>query len=432
MTEPGPVGLRIRFAAYLHAFFWGLGTGLFSAHLLRYLVRDLCHGQPNARVATTIAWIIAAPRLAGVLRLFVPTLMDRSGNRKRFCIGHFLAAPIVLTGLPLLLPALVRQAHQTGWIDLALALLVVFWCVYHLLDYFAVVSLFSWYGDLVGEKRRGAFLGARESWLIAGMALGLSGVGIYSHQVIDRLPEIVPKWKGYLGPAAIGLAALFLSVFPLTAIPEIPWKRDTRQGFVRRLKTDVLEPLADTRFAAFVFFGCWVQMSQAFTQGIQYAFSMNVIGISMMTGLGMSTTTRVGQWIAGPTAGKLSDRLGTAPVMMSSLILAACGSLFYYFAEPGTWWLLFGAALAWIFWVGVNIGVMKTVLDLAPEGRNSSYLAVYFTLTTLTFALFTLFGGHLIPRGYERLGFLCSFELRLAAVPVLWFVFRYARRPGGH
>ena len=413
---------RIRRAACWSALFWGLGSSLFSLHLLRYLVRDLCHGQPFAQVSATIAWIIAAPRLIGVFRLFTPGLIDAVGHRKRFCIGCLLAAPVVLSGLPLLLPTLIRQSHESSHLRLTLVVLVAFWCLHHLIEYLGSVALMSWYGDLVPQRVRGRFFGRREAWMIAGMTVGMISLAVYSYYVIDRMPIGVAKWEGYLPPAWIGLGFLFLSSLPLTVIPDIPWQRQT-ETFVQRL-VSLFAPLADRRFIWFVFFGCWVQMSQALTQGVQYGFSMRVIGITMLFSMLMSTETRIGQWLTGPRAGRLIDRLGTAPVMMTSLILAATGSLFYYFAEPETWWLLFGASTVWVFWVGVNIGISKTILDLAPPGRSAGYLAVYFTFATLTFGLFTLFGGHLTPKGFERISFLVSFELRLLAIPILWFVFR--------
>ena len=400
---------------YFNAFLWGLGSSLASAHLLRYLVRDLCLGQPSSQVYATVAWIIAAPRLIGVLRLFAPALIKRMGHRKKFCIAFLLAAPIVMAALPLLLPGLVLHAKQTEQIVPVLVLLVVFWCLHHLLEYFGTIALVSWLGDLVPQRIRGRFLGWREAWLIAGMTLGMTALAAWSYFVIDNMPDETARWEGYLLPAKLGIISLLCSPLPLFFVPHVKPRNITQQAHKIRW---------DARFAWFVLFGCWVQMSQALTQGVQYGFSMNIVGISLLFSMLMSTETRVGQWLAAPLAGKWTDKLGTAPVMMFSLILASGGSLFYYFADQESWWLLFGASTVWIFWVGVNIGITKTILDLAPPEKNADYLAIYFALTTLTFGLFTLFGGHFTPRGFERASFLVSFELRLLAVPMLWFVYR--------
>jgi MFS family permease len=415
------VNRSIRRATYHNAFLWGIGNGLFSTSLVIYLIRDLCGGKPGPAVSATAAWIIAAPRIAGVFRLFVPALIERLGNRKKFCIACYLIAPVILCGIPDLLPGMVRTCRSSN----VLTMLVVFWCVYHLAENFGTVALWSWYGDLVPQQIRGRFLGKREARMIAGQTLGFAAAGLYTYFTVETMPKDVPRWTAYLEPAYWGIGFCLLSVLPLFNIPEIPQPR--QESAVKRLR-GLLAPLADRRFAAFVFFGCWVQMSIGLTQEIQFRFSVFFIGITMLVSLAMQTETRIGQWMIGPGIGKLLDRIGTFPVMVTSLMIVAAGSLFYYAACPSSWGLLFGAATVWIFWIGVNIGVWKTVLDTAPKGKNADYLAVYITFTTLTLAVFTLLGGYLIPQGFERQGFLWSFVLRLAAVPVLWLTFRRRSR----
>lgn len=412
-----------RRSMYQNAFLWGIGNGLFSTPFVVYLIRDLCCSQSSAVVSATIAWVIAAPRIVGVLRLFVPSLIDRWGNRKNFCIFHYGLASLILAGIPVLLPVFVRQAHEMARTGTALAMLVLFWCFYHLVEYFGTISLCSWYGDLVPQRIRGRFLGIREAWMIAGQTLGFLSVGLYTFHVVESMPRTAPRWEAYLLPAYWGVFFCLIAVLPLFQVSEIAWNR-RKESFVSVLK-NLLAPLRNSRFAAFVFFGCWLQMSIGITQSSQSGFEIWVLGVPMLANLGRQTLTRIGQWGAGPFAGKLSDKLGTLPVMSICLVVVASGSLFYYFATPGTWFLIYGAAAVWIFWVGVNIGIWKTVLDLAPKGDSNGYLAVYMTLSTLTLAIFTLLGGYFVPRGAVQSSFLLSFVLRLVAVPILFFVFPY-------
>ncbi len=289
---------------YFNAFLWGLGSSLASAHLLRYLVRDLCLGQPSSQVYATVAWIIAAPRLIGVLRLFAPALIKRMGHRKKFCIAFLLAAPIVMAALPLLLPGLVLHAKQTEQIVPVLVLLVVFWCLHHLLEYFGTIALVSWLGDLVPQRIRGRFLGWREAWLIAGMTLGMTALAAWSYFVIDNMPDETARWEGYLLPAKLGIISLLCSPLPLFFVPHVKPRNITQQAHKIRW---------DARFAWFVLFGCWVQMSQALTQGVQYGFSMNIVGISLLFSMLMSTETRVGQWLAAPLGRKMDGQAGHGP-----------------------------------------------------------------------------------------------------------------------
>ncbi|MGL4595108.1 MAG: hypothetical protein ACRCUY_10300 [Thermoguttaceae bacterium] len=409
-------------AAYFAAFTGGLGTGLFSTHLLRFLIYDICTSFQVGNVAFWFGTVLAIPRFAGIFRLFTPVFIDWSGHRKRFCIVALITAPLIVSAIPLLLPMAVHLSQDGFAPTILLWGIIAIWSLYNLVQYMGIVALFSWFGDFVPEETRGQFFGRREAWFIAGLASGLICMGFYSIYVIDQLPKDVPRWTGYLAPTYCSLVALFCSAGALMAIPETPWKRRTDSIGIRLLT--LLAPLSDKRFAAFVFFGCWVQMSQALTQGAQSSFSIAFLGISMVVNLALSSTTRVGQWMVGSTTGRLTDFLGTLPIMMTSLILAASGSLFYYFAEKETWWLLFGAALVWIFWIGVNIGITRTIVDLSPKLDNAPYFAVYFTLSAICFALFTWIGGAITPVGMERTSFLLSFELRLLSVPLLWLIFR--------
>ena len=105
--------------------------------------------------------------------------------------------------------------------------------------------------------------------------------------------------------------------------------------------------------------------------------------------------------------------------MSLSLLIVAAGSLFYAAATDVTWFWVIGAAVVWIAWVGVNIGIIKVILDLAPKEENAKYLAVYFTFSTVSLALATLLGGALITAEYYRHSFLAAFALRLLAIPIL-------------
>ncbi len=402
-----------------NAFLWGIGNGLFSTSLITYLIRDICRGESSAAVSATIAWIIAAPRLFGVLRVLTPTLVEFIGSRKVFCVGCFFVAPLVLCGIPLLLP---KMVHSRG----VLPMLVLFWCVYHLVEYFGMVALFAWCGDLISERIRGRFFGRRDAWMIAGQTIGFLYAGIYSYGMIESMPKTAPRWEAYLQPACLGLVYFFMSVIPLTTIPEISWKRS--EGGLRQRLLEILQPAFDFRFVLFVLFGCWVQMSIGVSQATQMHFSIFTLGVSMLVGLGFQTTTRIGQWGIGPTTGRYIDRLGNLGVMSICLFIVSFGSLFYAVAQKPTWWLLFGAAVVWIFWVGVNIGISKTILDFAPPSDRAAYFAFYFAATTLTLAVSTLLGGVIFGAAHhDRLSFFVSWILRLLAIPILWLAVKHGR-----
>ena len=108
-----------------------------------------------------VSLILAAPRIAGLLRLAAPRLIRWFGSRKRFCLASYALSLAVLA----LLPACVAT-RSMGTPTVGLIVLVVAWCVYHLLEYLGTVALWAWLGDLVPLRIRGRFLGRRERWML--------------------------------------------------------------------------------------------------------------------------------------------------------------------------------------------------------------------------------------------------------------------------
>ena len=418
-------------AIILNACFWGVGNALISTSLVIYLIRDICAGNQSIAVGTVIAWIVAAPRIAGLLRLAVPWMIDRFGSRKWFTIATFTVSPLVLLGIPLGLSPLIHHASLAA----ALGLLVVIWCVYHLIEYFGTTALWAMIGDGIPAETRGRFLGIREAMMILGQTFGFLAVGLYAYFVIDTLPSGVPRWEGYLLPTYFGIACLLFAVIPLFRIsdnpPIIPKKKATER---------LLEPLRNRRFVIFVLFGMYLQLGGGLSQSVQHAYHVYVLQIPLLFALGAQTLTRVGQTTIAPMNGRGMDRFGFFPILCGSLAIVSSGSLCYFFAEPSTWWLVYVAAFLWIFWVGVNIGISMLVLNLSPPENKASGIAIFYTASTLSFAISTLIGGYLfdcfrdtvlvipawnIAWDYAHCSFLASFVLRLSSIGLLLGMVRW-------
>ena len=162
---------------------WAVGNGLTSTMLVVYLAMDLDTGG----IALGVSFILAMPNLVGVLRLAAPAMIARLGDRKRFCVGAFLAAAVVLLAVPWVgVPGLLPSGR------VAMVALVVLWCVYHLLQYLATVALWSWLADLVPRRIRGRFLGRRERWMVAGQAGGDARRRRVLLGMVGTLPRPIP------------------------------------------------------------------------------------------------------------------------------------------------------------------------------------------------------------------------------------------------
>lgn len=422
-----------RNGAYQNALLWGIGNGLVSTSLIIYWIRDIYGANPN--IQTTIAWVIAAPRIFGLLRLCTPYILDSCGHRKNFVIACYLLSPLVLLALPLGTPFVLHKVP----ISYAITFIVGIWCLYHLIENLGTIAYWAWLGDWIPDKFRGRILGFREACLVAGVAIGALSAGLYTYFTRQTLPPNTPLWHVYLRPTYFGIIVLLLSALPLLKIPEIKWKQ-LSGSFLSRIE-QFQSVLRSRAFCSLLFFGCWLQMSQAVSQSARNHFQIATLGITLLVSLSLTTSTRIGQCLLGGTAGKWHDIFGTFYVLFFSLLIVSSGSLFYIFATPEFWYIISGAAVVWIAWIAVNIGISKLILQQSPKGEKTAAVALYFTATTLCFGLFTFLGGLFadayknyvfwipvfdIPLDTDRFMISVSFVLRLAAV--LWLVLLFRQK----
>ena len=134
--------------SYVNAGLWGIGNGLVSTTLVLYLANSF------GASALAVSLIIASPRFVGLLRLGAPALIHRLDDRRRFCLIAYVASSLVLMALP---PIVSWQGPRSP--TSSIAVLVTLWTLYHLLEYFGTISLWSWLADLVPPPIRGRFLG---------------------------------------------------------------------------------------------------------------------------------------------------------------------------------------------------------------------------------------------------------------------------------
>ena len=376
---------RARRLAYYNGAIWAVGSGLISSMLIVYLAMEF--DVPG--IGLWISLILAAPRIAGLLRMAAPALIGRLAGRKAFCLTTYLLSAVVLFGIPLAAaPGVLPSARHS------LAALVLLWCVYHLLEYLGTVALWSWLADLVPLRIRGRFLGRRERWMVTGQAVAMLATGGFSFWW-NRAHADADRWIGYALPAAVGACLMIAAVVPLAKMPEVAVSRAVRLGATLR---QMAAPLADARFLRLVLFGCWFSLSNGVTQFSQSVYPNWVLGIGLYFMLAVKVGMRTGQFAISPWMGRLADRVGNRPVMLACLPVVASGPLFYFLsgAEQPAWasnLLVAGAWAAWIAYAGLNVCLPNLMLKLSPDESNTPYIATYFSISGLCLAVGTIVGG---------------------------------------
>lgn len=422
-----------------NATLWGLGNGLVSTSLIIYIVQTLAEGMMSrAMMGVAISWVIAAPRLIGVLRILTPSLIDGLGSRKWLCFFGYFFSPLILLLLPTLMPFYL--AVDPLFINVVLCVVGLIWAVYHLVEYFATIALWAWLGDLLSPCIRTRFIAKRERWMIAGQFIGMLTAGLYTWLLHPLVTTTRERLDNYTTPAWWGIAFLLMAAFPLLAIREIAWQRAETLG--KRL-AELGQPFGSVLFLPFLLFGCWIQLANGLTQTPQSVFLIYVLGVSMLVNLLLQSGTRLGQMGMTRMVARFIDHWGNYRVIALSLLVVSSGQLCYLYATPTCWYPIIGAAVIWCCWVGVNIGIQNLTIILAPASQRTSYIALYYTLTTLTFGLATLAGGTLfdwfkttrvllpfvgMEVGYYEIAFVSGWVLRSAGVLFLLWGWSLSRR----
>ncbi len=382
---------RARRLAVWNAAMWAIGNGLASTTLVIYLAKEL-HAE---RLGLGIGLLVAAPQLAGLLRLGAPALIDRVGDRKGFCLAMFLLGALVLVALPCVsAPGVLPSA---GW---SLGALILLWCLYHLLQYLAMVALWSWLADVAAVRIRGRFFGRRERWLVAGQAVAAVAAGAFVWGVLEAYPRL-PPWMPYAMMAGLGAVLMIAALVPLGQMPAAE-VRVGRPALAMRAGSnprrpgaivELLRPFGDMRFLPLLAFGCWFSFFNGVTQSAQNYYPMQVLGIPLFLSLAVQTGMRLGQWGVSPGLGAVADRLGNRPVMIVSQLAVAAGLLMFAVATPEQPGWFIGAWVLWIAYAGMNVCLPNLLLRLSPERSNASYIAAFYAVTGVCYAFSTVVGG---------------------------------------
>lgn len=375
------------YLAYTNGAVWGLGKGLVGTTLIFYLA------QTYGATGLALSFVIAAPSLAGVLRVFAPMWMDRVGNRKLFCATMFLASAAVLITLPLgTAPSTTTNSSR------AIGLLVGYWMTYQLLEYMAMVALWSWFADLVPERIRGRFVGVHQAWTNGGRITGIflgAGATTWWAESQSRLqvPAAEYRWEAYGTCALAGAVVLFFAVWPLLRMAEVPSPSDVGSRPVRQRWREMVVPFADPRFRRLLYYGVWFSLSNGLTNTVQRLFQAGPLDIAYGEKRVLDGGSRGLQIVIMPWCGRMADRYGNVSVLAVSQTLVASAMLFFLIATPeARWWILGGYAM-WVAYAGINVALPNLMLNLSRPECSAAYTAAWFATNQLVYSLSVIAGG---------------------------------------
>ncbi|TWT38398.1 MFS transporter [Blastopirellula retiformator] len=361
-------------AASANATIWAFGNGVISTSLVTYLAFDL--GATNAQVA----WIIAAPQLAGVLRWFSPRILANFRGHKLPCLAFYWASVVLL----LLLPA-------TAWPGvlpskaLSCTALIVCWCLYHLCEYLGTIILWSWFSVLIPRPFYGRFTGRRELWLNIGRLVGFvvaSGFDVWYRQQYEGA-SVLPLRVALATGGALLLGA---STLPLMRMVNA----EVRVGASRLLAAG--EALLKSRpLRRLLIYGVCFSAANGVSNSLGWSYVNKALGLSLALVLASQAIMRLGQPLLSSWCGQIVDRFGCQRLMIVCQLIVACAPLLYL----GGAWGYVASYVALIAYVGTNVSLATLMMRIAGPKQASANFSVYFGLTGVVYAVSVLIDGQL-------------------------------------
>lgn len=257
-------------------------------------------------------------------------------------------------------------------------MLVVCWCVYHLLEYMATIALWSWLGDWMPPRLRGRLIGWRERHLVVGRIVGI-GASVALNSAWPTYAPDVERWAPLALSAVIGSLMLLLAVAPLSWLPAIEPAQARQTVSWRQLAAALVDPA----YRRLLMYSCWLAFANGITGAANYLYGGRVLGIEYNQLVGLRSMMYIGQTALAPAAGRWIDRHGTRWLLTIAQLLVATGPLFYLAASPAQPGWVAGAFVVWMVYAGVNVSLDTLKLKLSPTRTTGPPLAVYHALSDL-------------------------------------------------
>ncbi len=365
--------------SYLASVVWAAGNALLSTQLIVFLAQE--YGAKGREVS----WLLAAPALVGLLRLFTPALIDLLGGVKRLCLLTSIASYVVLAGISISAwRGLPVADPRTG-----LPLLLAIYCTSQLLEQIGTVALWTWLGDLVPRRLLGRYFGRRTMLQLAVVVPVLLGSAAAS----EWLQKVYPQQRlmPYAWLTGVGTGLMLLAMLPLTQLPDVPRRTALRPSILSQLAA----PFAQKSSRRLLTYVGWFAFFNGLTATPQNIYPKGILKLRVGDLLWMQTLMRLGQAGLSAVVGPWSDRHGNCNVLVVSQLAVGLAPLFFLWSSPEHPYRLAGAWLLWSAYAGINICLPNLTMLLAPTGERASHLSAYYAMSSIFLTLGTLAGGEL-------------------------------------
>ncbi len=363
-----------------------------------------------------IGLLTSIPNLAAALfQLKAPALVQRAGGRKRMIL------PIVLI-------------HALLWAPLALVPFLfpisgVWWliAIFTLIMAFSTLANPAWgsmMADLVPEKKRGCYFGARSRvcWftylafaLIAALILWL-----FSHRL----------FIGFAILFALALCFRLISWYFLAKMYEPPLAIEQQEQF--RL-LDFIRETRSTNLGRFALYVSAMNFATYLAAPFFAVYILRDLGFDYLTYVLLIVSVILATTMAMTFWGKRADKAGNIKVIaITSCLIPVVPIL--WLASHNVFYLVLIQLISGFAWAGFNLCSTNFIYDASPANKRTGYIAYFNAMSGTAICLGALLGGllatHLPPiLGYSLLTlFLISGLLRVVVATTFFRHIHEVRR----
>lgn len=324
--------------------------------------------------------MLALSQLAQLFQLPAAWTTSRLGSRRAciWLVGASRQAMLPLAALPFL--PLSSEARQHVLLAVAFGSAI--------LGVLGNNAWVSWMSELVPQRVRGRYFGKRSALCTMGGALAAAAVGV----LLDGA-----RARGAIGPALAALQVVAsLSGVITTLLMLRQHEPAIHHARVCLQPSRLLASLRDPTMRGLLTYLC-VWNGAVGLAGSFFALHM-VRNLKMSFTLVALHGTAVAavRMLVAPVWGALLDRIGARPVLVAcSFGIATVPFIWLLPTEHSLWPLALDCVVAGVLWCGHSLATFHLPLSITPRAERPLYLALFATVTGVSFSLATFAGGSL-------------------------------------
>jgi len=359
------------------------------------------------------------PMILLVLQFVGAYLARRIAHRKPFFMvalitGRLLFIPASL--LPFLLPSLSGPALAGIYIALTSTCMG--------LSNLVTPLWMSWMGDLIPRRILNRYWGARHRYMTLVWSMAYLTVATFTFYT-DTLSAAV----AFPILAGIGVLAgvVDIVIFAWVSEPE----NINQPG--RRLAEVLLEPFRDPNYRTFVLFGCTFSFAAMMAAAFMQVYVCGPLGVPVWQASIMWGGAAFGGAFVARYFGRLADRHGQRPLMLTVIALKPMICIVFLLATPANAFWFIG--IAFVFDSMLNAGYTLAgngyLLRMAPRENRSMFVAASMALSGFAGGLGSIVGGTILAHtdmfhwhawgrdwNHYHIIFAVSCLLRILCIPV--------------